>query len=98
MPWHMIYRAWMARWSFPTMSASFVPTVMVNVSSHVGCTVTAGRSAAKSEDVSTRRSSVGFMRELRLIVVRSIHTARDGLTAESGPFVFSQILEPLIRR
>ena len=66
----------MARWSLPTMSASFVPTVTVNVSSHFGCTavsplvcrgtVTSGRSAAKSEDVSARRSSVGFMRNQRV--------------------------------
>jgi hypothetical protein len=57
------------------MSASFVPTVIVNVSFHFGCatvsalvcrgTVTSDRSAAKSDDVSARRSSVGFMRRLR---------------------------------
>ncbi len=65
----------MARWSLPTISASFVPTVIVNVSSHFGCTavsplvcrgtVTSGRSAAKSEEVNASRSSVGFMRGLR---------------------------------
>jgi hypothetical protein len=48
----------MARWSLPTMSMSFVPTVIVNVSSHFGCTavsphvcrgtVTTGRSTVKS--------------------------------------------------
>ena len=64
------------------MSASSVPTVMVNVSYHFGCTavsllvcrgtVTSGRSAAKSEDVSTRRSSVGFMRGLRSKSMQSV--------------------------
>jgi hypothetical protein len=57
------------------MSESYVPTVMVNVSSNFGCTgvsplvcrgtVTAGRSAAKSDDVRARRSRVGSMRGLR---------------------------------
>ncbi len=61
----------MALWSFPTMSASFVPIVIVKDSSYLGCTtasplvcrgaVTASRSAAKSEDVNARRSSAGFM-------------------------------------
>ncbi len=67
------------------MSASFVPIVIVKDSSHLGCTaasplvcrrtVTAGRSAAKSEYVNARRSSVGFTRVLRPALLGRLHAA-----------------------